>query len=140
MKKYDCIIGVDPGTKTGFAVWLPEQKRLHMVETFGILDAIEWVKKFGCHYDNILVRIENPNLRKQFGDTGRERLQGAGSIKRDFAIWKEFLEGCNMEYQEIAPNQLKTKVKPDYFKKLTTWKARTSTHSRDAAMMVYGYQ
>lgn len=141
MKKYDCVIGIDPGVQTGFAVWLPGLQKLHMVETFGILDAFEWIQNhFITHYENVFVRIENPNLRKWFGNSGREVLQGAGSVKRDYRIWQEFLESRNIPYEDVAPKNIKTKVKADYFKKLTGWQGRTSSHGRDAALLCFKYQ
>lgn len=139
-QKYNCVIGIDPGVSTGFAVWLPSLQKLSLVGTFGIIEAIEWVVKHNTLYGNILVRIENPNLRKWFGNTGREKLQGAGSIKRDYSIWKGFFEKADINYQDVAPRSIKTKVSADYFRKLTGWEGRTSSHARDAAMMVYGYK
>lgn len=139
-QKYNAIIGIDPGTETGFAIWIPAAKSFHMVETVSILHAIGLVTETEARYGKILVRIENPHLRNWFGDTGREKLQGAGSIKRDFAIWAEFFGRTSIPYEEVAPKNLKTKVKPEYFRKLTGWKGRTSSHARDAAMMVFKYQ
>lgn len=142
-QKYDCIIGIDPGTNTGIAVWRTDKQCLCSVETMGITEAMDKVRLINHEHRgelSILVRIENPNLRKWFGKSGREVLQGAGSIKRDFAIWVEFFGRNGIPYEEVAPRNIKTKVSAEYFKKLTGWEGRTSSHARDAAMMVFKYQ
>lgn len=139
-QKYDYIIGVDPGTRTGLAIWLPDVQRFKSVETTYIFDALSKVDELFRVNPNILIRIENPNLRKWYGNSGREVLQGAGSVKRDFKIWCEFMESLGIPYEGVAPKNLKTKVKAEYFKKLTGWEGRTSSHARDAAMMVFKYQ
>lgn len=139
-QKYDYIIGIDPGTRTGLAIWVPDEQRFETIETTFIFEAILKVGEMFRVNPNVLVRIENPNLRKWFGNSGREVLQGAGSVKRDYRIWQEFLESQNIPYEGIAPKSLKTKVKADYFKKLTGWEGRTSSHARDAAMLCFKYQ
>lgn len=139
-QKYDAIIGIDPGTDTGYAVWHVPGQRFTRIQTCSILDAVEMVGSIADLNRNILVRIENPNLRKWFGKSGREVLQGAGSIKRDYSIWIEFLKSRNIPYEDVAPRNIKTKVSAEYFKKLTGWEGRTSSHARDAAMMVFKYQ
>ena len=139
-QKYDYIIGIDPGVSTGYAVWHVPGQRFTRIQTCSILDAIEMVGSIADLNRNILVRIENPNLRKWFGKSGREVLQGAGSIKRDYSIWIEFLKSSNIPYEDVAPRNIKTKVSAEYFKKLTGWEGRTSSHARDAALMVFKYQ
>lgn len=137
-KKY--IIGIDPGVKTGIAVWDRTSKQLVFVETMKLHQALLLLlTSTVIRKEDILVRIENPNLRKWFGNSGRESLQGAGSIKRDFSVWKEFFEEYEIEFQEVAPKNIKTKVDPDYFKKLTGFTGRTSNHARDAAMLAFNF-
>ncbi|MGF7230352.1 hypothetical protein, partial [Arachidicoccus sp.] len=82
--KYECVIGIDPGTHTGFAIWFPKSKTLSEVSTYQIHRAFELVldckKLYG---EKLLVRFEDARKRNWFADAGREQLQGAGSIKRD---------------------------------------------------------
>lgn len=132
------IIGIDPGVNTGVAVYDTVNKHLIEVitvpihEAFTIISAYEPLLK--------LVRIEDARQRKWFGENvGKEKLQGAGSIKRDCKIWEDFLKDSNIPFELIAPKQIKTKVSETYFKALTKWKTRTSNHARDAAMLVFGF-
>lgn len=131
-------IGIDPGTRTGIAVWDVKEKCFSTISSKSIYEAFEFIRSTFDDFENIILRVENPNLRKWFGNTGREKLQGVGSIKRDFAIWKEFCDHHCIKMEEVAPKNIKTKISSEYFKKLTGWEGRTSNHARDAAMMVFG--
>ena len=86
----------------------------------------------------IKVYIEDSrNVSRGFG--GAAKAQGAGSIKRDCNIWEDFLKDLGIDYQFIRPNK-KSMLKMDdkAFRALTGWDKRTSSHGRDAAMLVFG--
>lgn len=131
-------IGIDPGVKTGFAVSI--DKCLTEVITLDIDTAKQRVLDvFNNHPEAaISLRIENPNLRKWYGANANAKKQGAGSIKRDYSIWKKFLNHHAIPYQEVNPKTIKTKLSAQSFASLTKWNGRTSEHSRDAAMMIFG--
>lgn len=124
-------IGIDPGTKTGIAVWDSAEKRFHAIFTLTIFQAINYVNDW---HPNATIIMEDARLRKWFGNSGREKLQGAGSVKRDCAIWEEVFPNI----VKVAPKNNKTKLDAEAFKKLTGWQGRTSNHARDAAMLVFG--
>lgn len=124
-------IGIDPGTKTGVAVWDSAEKRFHAIFTLTIFHAINYVN--GWH-PNATIIMEDARLRKWFGNSGREKLQGAGSVKRDCAIWEEVFPNI----VKVAPKNNKTKLDQAAFERLTGWKGRISVHGRDAAMLVFG--
>lgn len=84
------------------------------------------------------IRIEDARLRRWFGKTSREVLQGAGSIKRDCKIWEEFFELHDLPFEFVAPKNNKTKLDAKLFSNMTGCKLRTNEHERDAAMLVYG--
>ena len=89
----DMIVGIDPGVRTGFAVWSRAERRLTTVETLGITQAMTLIRTMADAESLHSVRFEDARLRTWFGARGREALQGAGSIKRDCSIWQEFLQG-----------------------------------------------
>ena len=124
-------IGIDPGVNTGVAIWNSEKKEL---ECFSLMihQAFELVKKYDC-----FVYVEDARLRKYITG-GREKLQGAGSIKRDSKIWEDFLTDKNIAFKLIAPKNNRTKLDSVTFTKLTGFKGRTNQHERDAAMLVFG--
>lgn len=132
-------IGIDPGVKTGLAVI--KNGLYFSIKTLPILRAVELVNFYINENgrDFVKVYIEDPNKRKYFGRTDRERLQGAGSIKRDFKIWMEnFDEFSQLQVECLSPKQVGSlfdNVK--VFKDATKWTNRTSKHARDAARMIY---
>ena len=134
--KHDCIIGIDPGVTTGYAVWNIENQAFEVVASGSILEVMQRLEIYLVFGQNLFV-IENPNLRKWFGNSGRERLQGAGSIKRDYSIWVSWFKIHNIEFNDVAPVNVKTKMDQDQFKKMTGWEKATNSHSRDAGMMVF---
>mgnify|MGYP002380383291 CR=1 FL=1 len=132
------FIGIDPGVKTGLAISV--NKQLVELVTTDIMSAQDWVlDKINYHSDHIVcISIENPNLRRWYGTNADAKKQGAGSIKRDFSIWKKFFKQHAIPYQEKNPKDLKTKINAESFQRITKWKGRTSEHSRDAAMQIFG--
>lgn len=129
------IAGIDPGTNTGYALWEPAAKRMHEVSTLGIIDAMEKVKALRDAGDLKMIVIEDARLRSWFGDSGRERLLGAGSVRRDCGIWTEFAERHQIPLKSISPQQKGRKIDKDTFAKITGWAGRTSEHGRDAGVL-----
>ena len=130
------LIGIDPGTDTGLCVY--RSRTDFELHTMTIIAAIDLVRQLH-ETETIRVYIENPNLRKWFGTTGREKLQGAGSIKRDFAIWKEVLVTYKIDFVELSPKDIiGLKTKQTQFNQMTGYQKKSSVHARDAAMMVWG--
>lgn len=128
------FIGIDPGVNTGIAIC--EGKEMYLV-TLPLYKAFELIKAFSLAFD-ITVRIEDARLRKWFGDSGREKLQGAGSVKRDCKAWEEFLTDNEIKHEFLSPKQKGAKVTKEFFEKLTGYKGKSSQHARDAGMLVYG--
>ena len=140
-KRFRFIIGIDPGKNTGVAVWDRENREFKEVKTLDILEAVELLKTYwaGNEESPVFVRIEDPTQRKWFGNSGREKLQGAGSVKRDFKILKTLLEKEKIPFQACNPKDLRTKVKAELFRQITGYQGKTSEHARDAALMVYQF-
>ena len=133
------IVGIDPGVKTGFAVWSRAEQRLTAVETLGITQAMTRIREMADAETLHSVRFEDARLRKWFGTRGREALQGAGSVKRDCSIWEEFLSGLvGVPFLPVSPQAKGRKLDATAFAKLTGWRGRTSEHGRDAALLVWG--
>lgn len=138
--KYDLIIGIDPGVRTGCAVWDKREKRFLEITTQSIIGVMDDILEYHRKGYKIQIRFEDARLRKWFGDADREKLQGAGSIKRDSSIWAEFCDYHEIDCVAIPPAAQKglTKMSAEQFQKMTGWTDRTSEHARDAAMIVYG--
>jgi len=140
-------IGIDTGVNTGVAVWDNRQRTFLQIETMMIHRAMEIVKGYKQNaYMNgtkIIVRVEDARKRTWYGyndpKKDRDKLQGAGSVKRDCKIWEDFLTDIKVEFQMVAPKNNATKMNAESFKKLTGWKKPTNEHNRDAAMLVFGF-
>jgi D-serine dehydratase len=135
--KNTLYIGIDAGVHTGIAVWDQTDQQLVSVDTMTITKAMDVVRGLAESAD-IVVYLEDARERKWFGCAGREKLQGAGSVKRDCSIWETFCEELGIKCQKIAPKNNYTKLTAKQFKAFTNWAGRTSEHSRDAAMLVFG--
>lgn len=139
------IIGIDTGVNTGFAVWDKEKRKLIIIEVVKIHTAMQWIQDTNvANHGFIKVRIEDARLRKWIPRQKNARdeagmREGAGSIKRDAIIWEDYLTDIGIEFELVAPKDNKTKIKSDYFARLTGWAKKTNEHGRDAAMLVFGY-
>jgi hypothetical protein len=146
MKKYTIAIGIDTGTHTGVSVWNTTEKRFELIDTMPIHRAMGFVEKQSIQYgDKLIVRVEDARLRTWYQSSakGREKerkmLQGVGSVKRDCAIWEAFLTDMHAPFEMVHPKNSMTKLDAIRFKTLTKWDKKTNEHSRDAAMLVFGY-
>lgn len=130
-------IGIDPGTHTGLAIY--RAGKLLRVSSMTITQALREVERIQRETDNALILyFEDARKRSWFGYSGREKLQGAGSVKRDCAIWETFCEELGIAYVRVAPKNNTTKLTAAQFKVLTGWEGKTNEHSRDASMLIYG--
>lgn len=129
------LYGIDTGKKTGIALWDSKARNLTLVKTTTILQAMDIIK---ADPEPKQIYFEDARKRKWFGNSGREKLQGAGSVKRDASIWQEFCEMHGIEYTPVAPMANNTKLNGEDFQNITKFTGRTSEHGRDAAMLVFG--
>jgi len=141
------VIGIDPGVNTGLAVYRDGQLVECHSPAPGIVRAIDLVRELvRLHPGRVLVAFEDSRLIGGIGGARRgskadtARLQGAGSVKRDCAIWAEALGLMGVPYRQISPRDKGSKVDARGFALLTGWDAPTNQHSRDAAMVAYPYR
>jgi len=138
-------IGIDPGTLTGVAVWDGEVRKFTEVTALPIHAALEKVRNLANFYSfrnlGVTVIFEDARLRKWYGThtekEDRDKLQGAGSVKRDSTIWEDALTDWGIPYEGVAPKNNWTKLTSNMFHVMTGWKGRTNEHGRDAAMLVF---
>lgn len=131
-------IGIDPGVTTGFAEIVDGQYTIIMQTT--IIAAMERVierSKIG----DVCLHVENPNMRKYYGNTSRERLQGAGSIKRDYKIWQELAAHHNIRMFPVSPASIGSQFNSEaIFKAATGYTKKCGIHARDAAKIIYKFK
>jgi hypothetical protein len=135
-------IGIDPGVNTGIAIWDNRKDKLVYSGTLSILEAIEEVEEYHTTGYRIRLNVEDPNLREWFGSKKnptvdvQAKAQGAGSVKRDFKIWKEFAEMYDIELHGYHPKDVGSKTHKE-ISMIIGWgvKGRTSQHERDAIVL-----
>lgn len=136
-KNNSVLIGVDPGKNTGIAV--KECGNFVSIETKTIFQAIEIVRAWEVRClaldMPLFVIIEDARLRAYFGKSGREKLQGAGSVKRDCSIWQEVLEELSIPHRFVHPKNVKATTAKQ-FEQITGWNKKTSIHAREAAWLI----
>lgn len=143
MAKY--LIGLDPGTNTGLAIWDAIERRFVRLETLGIVTAmaelVQFLRYHGAMTDCAFY-IEDARQRQWLPrernlSEYRGKLMGAGSVKRDCAIWEEFAIYYGIPLNLVPPRKGLTKWDAETFNKMTGWTGRTSNHARDAALLVW---
>ena len=143
------IIGIDGGEHTGLAVWDTNAQEFLQIATLPLHRALEEVNRwaYACQMaaspTRLLVVVEDPRQRKWFpkernNSEYRGRLMGAGAAKRDAKIWEEFLQDKGILYEMHRPQPGTTKWDAKFWEQVIGWTGRTSEHSRDAALLVYG--
>lgn len=135
------VVGIDPGVKTGFAVWCRRERRLIDVATVSALEAMDRIKAMNVAE----LRFEDARQRTWFGSSDRKQAkygagfrEGIGSVKRDCALWEDFCARHGIKFKAVKPARGNTKWDAANFKKVTGWQGRTSEHARDAALLVIG--
>ena len=141
---FDLLIGIDPGVHTGLAVFNCKEKKLIIVTSSSITEAISTVQSYHHSSLKIGLVIEDARKRKWINDKGlndkakRGKAMGAGANKRDAKIWEDFCKENEIAYKVQAPRKGLTKKTQEEFLQITGWQDRTNSHSRDAAMLVFG--
>ena len=143
MTKPEIYIGIDPGTHTGVAVWNSREREFEYVLTMDEFEAKVFVMNILQAYEHVHVVVEDARKRKKF-QGGPERLQGAGSVKRDSKQWEDTLKNFQKTYtgltfKMVAPNGKTNKLAEN--KELThknlNIRGVTSIHARCAAFLVW---
>lgn len=140
LRPHKIFVGIDSGVKTGLAVWSKIDKTFLHVSTESLDVALKlveaWHKKYGAA---MLVRVEDARLATYGRQADTYRLRGAGSVMRDAKVWDDFLKRMGIDYEMVRPAKGLTKLDSEAFIKITGHVGRTSSHSRDAGMMVFAY-
>lgn len=136
------VIGIDTGVNTGVAV-----KRNDAYQDVGCMKihqamflVLEWQEAAQEAGIDFKVYVEDARQRKWFGNQSQAKIaakaQGAGSVKRDATIWKDFLKDHQIPFEMVPPRAGATKLPNERFQMLTKWAKKTNEHARDAAMLI----
>ena len=136
------LIGIDPGVSTGVATYDTTTKTLTECRTTMIHRAMEMVAE--AHQSGVLLHVYVEDARKLKLPAHLQRhksakyAQGVGSVKRDCSIWESFLTDLSIPHTLVDPRKTIKKMEREAWEAITRYKGLTSSHSRDAAMLVWG--
>lgn len=140
------LVGIDPGVKTGLALYDTQLKKLVFVETVKVYQAfqriqefIAWSSTISGRAERVIIVLEDARLAGGPPD----RVQGAGWIRTLSGVYEDFLRDLKKQHPHIeiqlkAPAPSILNWPASTFKHVTKYTGRTSAHSRDAAMLVFG--
>lgn len=139
MINYKYYIGIDPGVKTGFCVWSRYDKKITQICTDKIHKIMLFVSQLHkvCP-GSVKVKVEDARQATFGRKFDAFKAQGAGSVKRDAKIWEDFLTDLGVDFDMVRPQKALTKINIELFKKMSGYSGTTSSHARDAAMLVVG--
>lgn len=139
-------IGIDPGTKTGFAVWDCAAQAFIEIMTYDFWTAyhegLGWWARARMDNKKLYIRVEDPSGNKPVfgrGVKGRKNLkiaQNVGMNKKEARLLIEGYRRAGIVVDPVVPKQSKWTAQT--FKQFSNWPHRTNEHQRDAARMVLG--
>lgn len=147
------FIGIDPGVKSGLAIWDAKLGRITFLKSVSFFEALHKLLIFSeeCKKENhhFAVIIENPKgisgmygrHDKYVGNVRTTIAQSVGSNKRDSALIFEFCQLHSFPCYLITPGKHSlTKLSAEEFRSRFKWEGAGDQHARDAAGLVIGYK
>lgn len=137
------VVGIDPGLNTGIAVWETSSRSFLDIRTVGIVAGMDYLDELRTRQGIAHVVFEDARKRtwipreKDIAQM-KGRAMGAGSVKRDCAIWEEWCIARHIQFVATKPRAGMTKLTDEQFRRLSGYDRRTNNHGRDAAMLVIG--
>ena len=137
------VVGIDPGQNTGLAVWDTVSRAFLDIRCSGIVDAMRYLSELQSERQIGLLVFEDARKRKWLPREKslkefKGRAMGAGSVRRDSAIWEEWCRTYAIPFVAVPPRPGLTKLSDIQFQGITGYDRRTNEHGRDAAMLVFG--
>jgi len=143
MKRYS--IGIDPGTKTGVAVYDRHLKKVTRLECLNFVSALRLIKSEYAVEDVYAVVIEVSNSNHVWKDNSslpiRVRLNVAlkvGGVAKESELIAAMLMEHGYSVTTQHPSGKGKSMDHNRFNKLTGWKGKSNEHTRDAGMLCFG--
>ena len=147
-------IGLDAGINTGFAAMEVHSRTFKELETYQFWEATyrlqEYHRQFKDRKIDLVVFVEDviankPRFERKLPDGIRDieaykdkMSQNVGENKAHCKLLIQWCEDRDIPIRRVRPSQASmTKLDPGKFQALTGYTGRTSSHTRDAAMLVF---
>lgn len=143
--KPEIVVGIDPGTNTGITIYDCVKKEYLLCDTMSIINAIFEIERvFANNKGPFLITVEDSR-----GISGsRDKKLGAGSIRRDCAIWDDYLNAKSsvskgiVFYRFVKPTKNPyLKASPESWLMVSKYRGKRlpSGHARDSATYIFRY-
>lgn len=134
------VIGLDPGVRTGVALYDRQSKQILEAHTLDFCRALDFV--CGFSKDEAAIVVEDPGLNRptfrHHGQVGREKIsQNVGANKAEARLLISSLRKMGYLVRTVRPSS--AKWTRDQVKRHTGYTGSTSEHSRDAIKLCCGY-
>jgi hypothetical protein len=109
----DCVIGIDPGSNTGFVVWDPSLRRLSHVDLTTFWGACDYIQRLLSEGKSVRIYMEDPSQARftysrnaKSGPRGARINRNVGKNQRDAELIKERFEEAT-DLHAIKPGRKK---------------------------------
>jgi hypothetical protein len=140
------VIGIDPGTATGFALWDASERAFLVICSASFFDACTMLRKAAERYDVRACVVEDsralPIYQRNRGAKGQALAavgRSVGVTDRDTTLWLDLCERLGIPAVAAKP-QKRGKWKADDLARITGYDARTNQHGRDAGRLAYEHR
>ncbi len=143
------VVGIDPGVKTGIAIWDRDHKEFRQISTWDFWDTVFALTRSTIYTpDSCLIVIEVAHYAPTYShlkaegqnkNTLSKIARNVGQVTREAQLLAEGLLRFGYEVQEVRPQGKAKKAADDVrqFQRLTGWMERTNQHERDAARLCW---
>jgi len=144
------FLGIDPGVKTGIAVWNTDAQSFTTLETLSFWQAYDEILRYDPKTTVIIVEdpgrlkvywkraVDINKMAKIAGDVGANCEQARLLIERLTELGYTVHSYVPTGRTKRGGAWKKSKEAAKHFKDITGYEGRTNEHTRDAGMMVYG--
>ena len=129
---YKSVIGVDPGTSTGWAVVDILNRELIILETLDFWSAHYTLASDVVLPEETIVVIEVPRNKKNWHGAGAA--VDVGGVVREAALFADGAERLGFSVERVHP---RGKIPSKNFNRITGWTGRSNEHTRDAGMLAW---
>ena len=142
--------GIDPGLKTGVALYNRTSKKFDLITTTNFWDAYKTVSLVHSNCvtagDELFFFVEDPNMvshnwHLRPGQSARVSSkigENVGKNKSHAALWIDLVKNSlHCECRTTAHSAGK-RIPVEQFRRLTGWAGELDEHSKDAAALVWG--
>ncbi len=140
MSSMSTIMGIDPGTHTGIAIYRAGALAdLQTIEPFQLVEVIETVFPTRVVYEDS--RLQSHTWSRNLSAAAQLKVaRDVGQIDAWCRLIVATCERLGIPAHSISPKAKGAKLDAGQFKALTGWSGRSNEHTRDAAALAWQFR